>query len=312
MTGYPVTNIAASVHDRLLKKAHDANRPFNELLQYFAMERFLYRLSQSKHANTFILKGALMFTAWRGPTTRPTMDIDLLGITDNDVDALVSIARELCSQEVEPDGLVFAPESVEGQRIDQDAEYEGVRIRFRGALGNARITMQLDVGFGDVIVPAPQIAPYPTILDLPAPLLRGYSRESAVAEKFEAMVKLDVVNSRMKDFFDVWLLSRQYDFSGPTLATAIERTFSHRGTTLVDTPAALTAVFSGAPAKQSQWNGFLRKTRLENVPAELSTIVEEIARFLGPVAKALSRNKAFEHEWIAPGPWRNVSDKKPR
>lgn len=222
------SDLAASVRQRLLNKARETGRPFNELLQYFAMERFLYRLSRSVHADKFVLKGALMLAAWQAPVTRPTMDIDLLGITDNGVDAIVTVVEDICRQEVGPDGLLFDASSVEAERIVEDADYAGVRVRFRGTLGTARITMQLDIGFGDVVVPKPEVVHYPAILDFPAPCLRGYSRESAVAEKFEAMVKLGVLNSRVKDFFDIWLLSRQFDFDGTIMAQALTETFVTR------------------------------------------------------------------------------------
>ena len=297
-------NIAASVRQRLLNKARETGRPFSELLQYFAMERFLYRLSKSDHAGKFVLKGALMFTAWQAPVTRPTMDIDLLGITDNSVDKIAAIAREVCLQEVEPDGLVFEPDSVGGERIVEDTDYGGVRVRFRGTLGTARVTMQLDIGFGDVVVPEPELADYPTILDLPVPRLRGYSRESAVAEKFEAMVKLGVLNSRVKDFFDIWLLSRQFDFAGETLALAIERTFTTRGTTVTGDPIALTEDFAKESFRQTQWHGFVRKNRLQGTPANFADIVEAIAVFLGPVVRALAASEGFQRSWKAPGPWR--------
>jgi hypothetical protein len=199
-------NLAASIRQRLLNKARETGRPFNEILQYFAIERFLYRLATSPHADKFVLKGALMFTAWQAPLSRPTRDIDLLGLTNNSIDAIVAMTQTICTQAVEPDGLTFEPEGVEGERIVEGADYEGVRVRFRGSLGTARITMQLDIGFGDVVIPQPVMVEYPTILPLSAPRLRGYSRESAIAEKFEAMIKLGILNSRMKDFFDVWLL----------------------------------------------------------------------------------------------------------
>jgi hypothetical protein len=170
VTQRPGPNIATSVRQRLLNKARETGRPFSELLQYFAMERFLYRLSKSTHADKFVLKGALMFAAWQAPVARPTMDIDLLGITDNGVDAIVAVARDICVQEVEADRLVFDSGSVGGERIVEDADYGGVRVRFRGKLGMARVTMQLDIGFGDVIVPKPEMTDYPTILDLPASL----------------------------------------------------------------------------------------------------------------------------------------------
>ena len=297
-------NIAASVRQRLLNKARETGHPFSELLQYFAMERILYRLSKSAHAGKFVLKGALMFTAWQAPVTRPTMDIDLLGITDNSVDKIAAIAREVCLQEVEPDGLIFEPDSVGGERIVEDADYGGVRVRFRGTLGTARVTMQLDIGFGDVVVPEPEMADYPTILDLPVPRLRGYSRESAVAEKFEAMVKLGVLNSRVKDFFDIWLLSRQFDFAGETLALAIERTFTARGTTNTGDPIALTEDFAKESFRQTQWQGFVRKNRLQGTPANFEDIVETIAIFLGPVVRALAAGEGFQGSWKAPGPWR--------
>ncbi len=307
MTQRRGSNIAASVRQRLLNEARATKRPFSEMLQYFAMERFLYRLSKSAHADKFVLKGALMFTVWQAPVTRPTMDIDLLGITDNSVDAIVAVARNVCIQEVEADGLVFNSDSIVGERIVENADYGGVRVRFCGTLGTARVTMQLDIGFGDVVVPKPEMTDYPTILNLPRPRLRGYSRESAVAEKFEAMVKLGVLNSRVKDFFDIWLLSRQFDFDGRMMALAVQGTFSTRETKIPGEPIALTGNFAKEPARQIQWQGFVRKNRLQNVPASFIDIVEAIAVFLGPIARKLASGDGFQGSWKAPGPWRNSS-----
>lgn len=202
MTKRPRSNLAASVHQLLMNKASQTHRPFNELLQYYAIECFLYRLSKSPYAGKFILKGALMFTAWRLESYRPTVDIDLLGKSDHHVDNIVEITKRICSLPLEQDGLIFNSDSVTGERIAEDAGYQGVRTRFRANLGTARITLQLDIGFGDVIVPAAQPIEYPAILDFPAPQLRGYSKETIVAEKFESMVKLGTLNSRMKDYFD--------------------------------------------------------------------------------------------------------------
>ena len=203
MTERAPANLPASVHQLLLNKARHTHRPFNELLQYYAMERFLYRLSKSPYAARFILKGALMFTAWKLESYRPTMGIDLLGRTANQVESVVAITKEVCAQTVAPDGMVFNPATVKGARIIEDANYPGVRIRFQANLGAARVTLQLDIGFGDVIVPAPHLIEYPTLLDFEAPRLRGYSKESMVAEKFESLVKRGILNSRMKDFFDI-------------------------------------------------------------------------------------------------------------
>ena len=223
-------NVPASVRQRLLNRARSDRRPFNELLQYFAMERFLYRLSQSAHADRFVLKGALMLQVWRSPDIRPTMDIDLLGRTSNAEDDLMAQLRDILAVDVEPDGLAFDADSIRTERITEGANYEGIRIRFPGTLATARIHMQIDAGFGDVVYPAPEAADLPTMLDFPAPRLLCYSRESVIAEKLEATVKLGMLNSRMKDFYDIWLLSRQFDFNGPDLAqhTADLRAARHR------------------------------------------------------------------------------------
>lgn len=303
MTRRPVVDTAASVRQRLLNIARDKNRPFNEVLQYFAMERFLYRLGISDHGGKFILKGALMLVAWDAPVARSTKDIDLLGRMANDIEDVVDAIKSACSTEAIPDGLRFDEKSVIGERIAEDAGYEGVRVRFRGTLGNARITMQVDVGFGDAVVPGPTEVNYPTILDLPAPRLSGYSRESAIAEKFEAMVKLGVLNSRMRDFFDVWLLSRHFEFDGRTLSDAIRETFTRRGTELPESPVALAVVFSDDPGKVSQWRAFVRKIRIPAIPESLGDVVAQIALFLGPIAYASSRGNPFFGRWHPPGPW---------
>jgi predicted nucleotidyltransferase component of viral defense system len=292
-----------SIYQRLLNKARETGRPFNEMFQYFAMERFLYRLSQSPHAEKFILKGALMLIVWKTPISRPTMDIDLLGKTDNNMDALSSLVKDVCLQEVEPDGIVFDPESIVCARIVEDAEYEGVRVRFCGNLGNARINMQLDIGFGDEVYPSPEVVVYPTILDLPAPLIRGYSRESIVAEKFEAMVKFGELNSRMKDFYDLWLISQQYEFNGEDLSTAISITFARRGTTIEANPIALMSSFSNEPEKSTQWKAFRKKSHLVNAPEDFGQVLTAIAGFLKPLAEALAKEDAFKGTWKAPGPW---------
>ena len=302
MTKTGTKNIGASVRQRLLNKARETGRPFGELLQYFAMERFLYRLSRSEYADKFVLKGALMLTAWNAPLLRPTMDIDLLGTTGNDLGAMAAIVRQICAGHVEPDdGLVFDAATVQGERIAEAPEYEGVRIRFRATLDAARIQMQLDIGFGDVVVPAAVPMSYPTILDLPAPHLLGYSRETAVAEKFEAMVKLGELNSRMKDFFDIWLLSRSFDFDGSRLCEAIEKTFERRGTILpIGEPVALTAEFSGNPQKQAQWAGFIRRMKLRDVPS-LAEIIDQLREFLVPVKAAVLAGERFRSRWVAGG-----------
>ena len=267
------------------------------------MERFLYRLAQSPHAEKFELKGALMLTVWGASAIRPTKDIDLLGHMSNSVEALADVVRDVCRQGVEPDGLVFDASSVAGRVIKEDADYEGVRINFRGALQNVPLPMQIDVGFGDTAFPRSEMIEFPTILDHGPPRRRGYSRETAVAEKFEAMVKLGLLNSRMKDFFDIWLLARQFDFDGLTLTTAVQRTFANRRTAVCENPTAFTDAFGNDATKQAQWQAFLRKSHLTFAPASLPQVVDFVASFLRPVAVALESNIPFNHRWQAPGPW---------
>jgi predicted nucleotidyltransferase component of viral defense system len=298
-----VTNIAASMQQRLLNRARESGRPFNELLQYFAMERFLFRLSVSPHGERFVLKGAPMLATWEISLTRPTRDIDLLGNVANDVDHVVTIVKEVCRQKVEPDGLEFTADTVMGERIAEEAEYEGVRVRFRGNLGTARVSMQIDMGFGDAVVPGPVTVDYPTLLDLPAPRVRAYTRESVIAEKFHTMVRRGILNSRMRDFFDVWSLSRQFDFDGDVLAAAIRETFKRRGQAFVPRPVALTDEFAADTSKATQWRGFLRKSLLRGAPSELNKVIRAVAAFLGPVAEALHDGREFRGRWFAPGPW---------
>jgi hypothetical protein len=297
----PVRNVPASVRQKLLNRARSEKRPFNELLQYYAMERFLYRLSQSSHAKRFILKGALMLRVWQSPELRPTMDIDMLGRTSNDQDAIIKQIQDVLAVEVEADGLVFDPDTIGAERITEDADYEGIRIRFQGRLDTARINMQIDIGFGDVVYPEPEESDMPTLLDSPAPRLLCYSRESAIAEKFETMVKLGVLNSRMKDFFDIWLLSRQFNFEGPQLAEAIRLTFDQRETPLPTEIEAVTPSF--IEAKQIQWAAFERRLHQEHVPDGFGKIAKGIKDFLWPVVVAVSSGQVPPKTWIAPGPW---------
>lgn len=294
---------AASIRQRLLNKARESGRPFNEVLHYYGMERFLYRLSKTPHAKNFVLKGALMFNVWRGPLSRSTMDIDLLGHLANDMENIIAALRQVCTQEVEPDGLIFDPDSVVGERIIEGASYEGIRVRLRGGLGTALVVIQVDIAFGDIIVPFAVPSDYPTILDLPIPLVQGYSKESVIAEKFQIMVKLGILNSRLKDFFDIWLLSIEFAFDGETLASAIKETFRNRRTEIPSRPVALMTAFAQDTDKQSQWRGFRRRNLLEDSPENLAEVVAYISIFLGPVTQAIRLGRAFRGTWKDPGPW---------
>lgn len=298
-----IKNIAASVHQRLLNKARESSRPFNEILQHFAIERFMYRFSKNPHADRFVLKGALMFSVWTGLMSRPTMDIDLLGKIENSIDLVISIFKDACETEVKNDGISFHKDTVTATRITEDADYKGVRVLIRGNLGNIRLSIQIDIGFGDVIIPGPNKLEYPVLLDFPPPELNGYTMESTIAEKFQAMVKLGLLNSRMKDFYDIWFLSRTFNFKGETLITAIEKTFEKRNTLLISEPMIFNPVFMKDDAKQSQWQGFIKKTKLTDVPASFENVAADIKVFLQPVVAAIIDQRSFDLFWAAPGPW---------
>jgi predicted nucleotidyltransferase component of viral defense system len=296
-------DLGASVRQRLLNQSRSQERPFQELLQYFAMERFLYRLSKSPSSDRFILKGALLLTAWRAPQSRPTMDIDLAGRTSNELDHIAELVGAVCEVVAEPDGIEFNRASIEVGRIKEDADYEGVRVRFHAILAKARIPMQIDIGFGDVIVPGPTEVEYPTLLDFPAPILRAYSKETVIAEKLEALTNLGLLNSRMKDYYDLALLSRMYSFEGETLIEAILATFGHRGTSIDAEPIGLTDAFYADPARAIQWRAFVRRSRFAGEPGDLEKLVAEVRRFASPLLAAAAGPSPFTARWRAGGPW---------
>ena len=296
-------DLSASVRQRLLNQSRAQNRPFQELLQYFAMERFLYRLAKSPYADRFILKGALLLTAWRAPVSRPTMDIDLAGRTNNQLDHIKEIVNVWCGVAADADGVDFNRDSIEVSRIKEDADYEGVRVQFHATLARARIPMQLDIGFGDVITPGPIEVEYPTILNFPAPVLRAYPRETVVAEKLEALTALGLLNSRMKDFYDLALLSRMYPFDGKPLVEAIIATFRHRGTTIETEPIGLTQEYCDAPARLQQWRAFVRRSRFVAEAGDLTRLIDQIRSFLLPILSAIGGDNSFTAHWEPGGPW---------
>ena len=298
-------NVAASVRARLLALARERNEPFDLVLTRYASERLLYRLGRSRHRDDFVLKGAALFQFWTGEPHRPTRDLDLLGRGEGSIDRLTRIFREICDQAVEEDGLVFSRDSVRGEEIRERQEYGGVRMLLEARLEAARILVQVDVGFGDAVVPRPAEIIFPVLLaGLPAPELRAYERETAVAEKLQAMVALGIANSRMKDFYDVWVLSRDFAFDGRTLAAAIRATFERRATPPPESPVALSEAFAADPAKRAQWTAFLRRGSVDAGGATLDEVVAALARFLRPVMDAVRNEVAFHREWPPGGPWR--------
>jgi len=294
-------NHASSVKQKLLNKSKTDKRQLNELLQYYAMERFLYRLSQSPYFNRFILKGALMLRAWKTVDFRPTMDIDLLGVTSSEELKIVSQIKEILSIEMESDGLWFDLDSIKSERILEEADYPGVQIKFNAKLGSAIIRIQIDIGFGDIVYPEPVKTELPTLLDFPAPTLWCYTLESAIAEKFDAMVSRGFFNSRIKDFYDIWILSRQFNFDGEKLAEAIRLTFAQRTTKIEDKIVAFSKEF--IETKQTQWTTFRNRLQQEHIPLSFSEIVSALEMFLEPISSVASSGKSMSSKWNAPGPW---------
>jgi len=280
----PKANLGASVRARLLNRAKAEKIEFGLLLTRFALERLLYRLSISPRREQFLLKGALLFDLWFDEPHRPTRDADFLGFGAADLPTLAATFREICSVVVD-DGIAFDPTSVKAQEIRKDANYAGIRITLLGLLDGARCPVQADIGFGDAVTPAPEEIEYPVLLnDLPAPKLRAYPRYTVIAEKFEAITSLGIANSRMKDFFDLWVLTRHSELDATILGRAIRATFARRGTALPTiTPVGLSDEFAADQTKQTQWRAFTARNQL--VAPELQVVVQHLRRFLQSVVE---------------------------
>ena len=297
------SNVAQSVRDRLLHRKRETGENYEALLTRFAIERLLYRLGQSDHREQFVLKGAYAFLIWQGNLHRPTRDLDLLGY--GSPDQLETVFRQLCRMDDEfEDGVGFDPESVEAEPIRDADEYGGIRVRLDATLGSAELRLQIDVGFGDTVSPAPEEVVFPSLLDFPEPEIRSYPRPSVVAEKLHGLVTLGIANSRMKDFFDLWYLSRNFSFKGSSLTRAIGSTFARRETELpASPPDALTTAFARDEQKQQQWSAFLRRTRLDTSEPDLVEVIEKIKSFLWPPLSAAEEKPGFDQEWLPGGPW---------
>ena len=302
------TNTAASVKQRLLNRARAQKEEFNLLLTKYALERVLYRISQSPQKDRFVLKGALLFELWTEQTHRPTRDADFLSQGDNSLERFQKIFEEICILTVHDDGLRFDPASITAVRIKEDQDYEGIRVTFVGYLEAARLPVQIDIGFGDVVTPDPVETSFPTLLENPAPRLLAYPRETVVAEKFEAMVKLGIANTRMKDFHDLKTLASLFPFAGPELSEAIRRTFERRKTPLPleGLPTALTAEFHSDGTKQKQWNAFVSKNKLYIEPITLQEVTASIEAFVMPVLLSSVGENPPITRWEPGGPWKEV------
>lgn len=280
-------NTAASVRAKLLNMARTDKRDFTLVLTRYALERLLYRLSISEHADHFLLKGALLFDLWFDVPFRPTRDMDLLGFGVAEEPHLIAAFSDLCTLEVD-DGIRFDAQSIRAAEIRKEANYAGIRVTLLAWIDGARCPVQVDVGYGDAVTPAPESVEYPVMLqEFPAPRLRVYPRYTVVAEKLDAMITLGVANSRMKDYFDLWVLAQHSDFDGAVLRQAIDATLSRRGTGIPpDVPFGLSDAFATDSQKQMQWQGFLKKNRLEAL--SLNQVVADLRKFLMPPLQDLA------------------------
>lgn len=286
-------NIPHSVAARLLQLSRDGGESYEYIMLRYGAERLLYRLSHSDAADRFLLKGASLFLVWNGYNYRPTRDIDLLGYGSPDPSELETMFRTLCQEDrSQEDGLVFLPDSVRTERIKEDQDYEGVRIRLRAMLQNARIDLQIDIGFGDLVVPPAAMAEFPALLDSPAPRMRVYPKETAFAEKLQTIVARGLANSRLKDYLDLWMLSRS-GIDETSLAQAIRSTFSHRGTAIPrELPPGLSPAFSKNPDRAKQWAALIQRVSATAGPANFADTVSDLAIYATPLFAQLAAEQA--------------------
>lgn len=275
-------NIGASVRARLQNLSRETGQSFELILTRYALERLLYRLSTSAYADRFVLKGAMLLTSWFEDPHRATRDLDLLGFGDPSAGAMIAAFKEILAPAVE-DGVEFDSNALRADQIREEIEYGGLRLRTTASISGASVAVTVDIAFGDALDPGAEVINYPSMLDFPTPRLKAYARETVIAEKFQAMVALGRANSRMKDFYDVWLLSQSFQFDDDRLARAIAATFERRETEIpIELPDALTAAFAEDERKQRQWNAFLENAALN--PGSLADVIAGIAGFIMPHA----------------------------
>jgi hypothetical protein len=304
----PVKDMGASVRARLLNLARSTGRDFQALTIRYAVERFLARLVESAHRDRFILKGAMLYIPWNLDDKRTTMDLDLLGFGSPDLENLSQAFRQICGVEIVDDGLTFDPESVTVMPIREESVYDGIRVVIRVALGTMLIRLQVDVGFGDQIVPEPQPSEFPALLAEHGPVIRLYSPETVIAEKFNAMVLLGMANSRMKDYFDIWMLSRNFTIEETVLREAIRQTFAKRQTALPETePIGLSTEFASNESKQRQWQGFVRRQRKQDSLPNLAEVLAAIRGFIMPAVVEISATTPSSMIWTPDQGWRQTT-----
>jgi Nucleotidyl transferase AbiEii toxin, Type IV TA system len=300
-----IKNLRASVRQKLLNLAQERNDDFGLVLTKYGLERMLFRLSKSKYRDTFILKGALLFELWTKERYRATRDADFLAKGDNSPERFMRIFRKISALEVQDDGLRFDSKTVQAERIKENEDYEGIRLTLTAFLDKAQIPIQIDIGFGDAISPGPIESEYPTLLNLPAPRLLTYPRETVVSEKLEAIVKLGIANSRMKDFHDLHSLSKTFEFDGKALINAVRATFERRGTAFPEggSPLAFTPEFYEDENKIKQWKAFCNKNKPRVQEIEFKALMARLASFLIPVIKSAKGGPEPNSRWTPDRLW---------
>lgn len=298
-----IKDVGASVRQKLLNFAKQKGRPFNEVLQYYMIERFIYRLSKSPYKNRFILKGALMFVVWDLMATRPTRDIDLLGKTKNTTDNLTNIIKDICNIGCDDDAVIFNANSVICEPIQEQSEYSGIRAIFYGELAKAKIKMQIDIGFGDIVFPEPSTVVYPTMLEMSSPSILGYTPETLIAEKTHAIVRHGLRNSRMKDYFDIWFLSKQFLFEGKLLAEAIQKTFLKREMEITSISAKIFDELTSDESKYSQWDSLV-SNNVSFAKIGFKDVISHLKVFIQPIFEFGAKGEVFDLFWQGPGPWK--------
>lgn len=296
---------AMSVLDRLRAEARERGRPFSELLELYAIERLLHRLGQSRHRNRFVLKGALLLRFWLDEDARPTRDIDVLGPEGLDEAQIREALSDLFAASGMDDGIEFDPGSLAVRPIRPESPVGGMRARFVGFIGRARIQFQIDFGMGDSVTPPPIEISSGVLLGMPDSRVLAYTPYTSIAEKLEAMVVLGRANTRMKDFHDIAALSRRMAFDGETLVAAIRDTFTRRGTSIPSGPIeCLDREFADDPENERRWQAWLRKSRLEDREKDLPTVIATIRKFVRPAVEAIAAGAEFQKSWPAGGPWK--------
>lgn len=290
-------DVAASVRQRLRDLARTRNEDFDYVLRQYVMQRLLYRLSCSDYSEQFLLKGALLFWVWNEDFHRPTRDIDLFSFGDNDVPHLEDVFRQIVSVDY-VDGLVFDVDSMSGVEIKEDADYPGVRLTGFTNLAKARIPFQVDIGYGDAVLPEPEEAQLPSFLDFPSPRLRVYPVYTVIAEKFQAMVMLGIANSRMKDFYDIRTIASTMVLDGHILSQSIKATFERRKTDISTEPLyVFSNAFKQDKDKQTQWHAFLNKNNLEK-ETNFYEVVDDLQQILEPVYQSIAKQCDFQPQWL--------------